>query len=289
MMRIGITESTYNIYPKEDRYRLMKADGYDCIDYGMSNLKAEPYTLAPEEFDAFYAKERAMAEAAGLTISQVHGPWAWPPSGTYTETREEWVDIMKRSIRATALLGCQNWVLHPFMPYGIDDRDTENSPKTWELNVSVIRELLPYAKKHGVYICYENMPMRNFTIGSVDAIMRVVREIDDDHLRVCLDTGHVNVFEGQTLYDAVHKVADKLQVLHVHDNNEHYDEHRIPWFGGTADWDGFGRALREIGFDGVFSFETGPSRTLPAPLYGEMLRFIVKCGHTIMQNGGSKA
>ena len=120
------------------------------------------------------------------------------------------------------------------------------------------------------------MPMPRFSLGSVEAIMRLVNEMNDDHFRVCLDTGHVNVFEGATLYDAVHTIGDKLQALHVHDNNGRSDEHRIPWFAGTANWEGFGRALTEIGFDGVFSYETGPYRTLPLELYGDLLRFMVK-------------
>ena len=281
-MKIGITESSYNLYPKEGRYQRIKADGYDCVDFGMSNTEIAPYTLEGAEFEAFFAKERAMAEEAGITISQVHGPWCWPPHDDTEESREERVDKMKRSIRGTALLGCKNWIVHPFMPYGIDEKDTEFAPKTWELNLSVMHELLAYAKENDVYICFENMPMRNFSIGSVDAIMRFVREMDDDYFRVCLDTGHVNVFPGETLYDAVHKVGDKLQALHIHDNNGNADEHRIPWFGGTADWEGFGRALREVGFEGVFSYETGPSRTLPLDLYGDLLRFMVKSVGYIM-------
>ena len=164
----------------------------------------------------------------------------------------------------------------PDHAYGINELGTDDAQKTWDLNVTFMRELLACAKEHDVIICFENMPMPNFSLGSVEAIRRFVREMDDDHFRVCLDTGHVNVFEGQSLYDAVIMIGDKLQTLHVHDNNGRSDEHRMPWFGGTADWEGFGRALREIGFDGVFSYETGPSRTLPLDLYGDMLRFMVK-------------
>ena len=275
-MRIGITESSYNVYPKETRYHLIKADGYDCIDFGMSNTETVPYTLEGAALDEFIAKEKAMAAEAGITIWQVHGPWRWPPQDQTEEDRAERMEKMKFSIRVTALLGCKNWIVHPIMPFGINELGTDDAQKTWDLNVTFMRELLACAKEHDVIICFENMPMPNFSLGSVEAIMRFVREMDDDHFRVCLDTGHVNVFEGQSLYDAVLMIGDKLQTLHVHDNNGRSDEHRMPWFGGTADWEGFGRALREVGFDGVFSYETGPSRTLPLDLYGDMLRFMVK-------------
>ena len=274
-MRIGITENSYNIYPKEERYHRIKADGYDCVDFSMSNTECEPYTLAGEAFEAFFARERALAEEAGVAIWQVHGPWRWPPQDGTEEDRAERMDKMKTSIRGTALLGCKNWIVHPIMPFGINELGTDDAQKTWELNVVFMRELLAYAKEYGVIICFENMPMPQFSIGSVEAIMRFVREMNDDSFRVCLDTGHVNVFPGQSLYDAVHMIGDKLQTLHVHDNSGRSDEHKLPWFG-SADWEGFGRALREVGFTGVFSYETGPSRSLPPDLYGDMLRFMVR-------------
>ncbi len=280
-MKIGITESSYRVYPKEIRYQKMKEHGFTCADYGMSNTEVAPYTLDDAEFDAYLTEERRLAEDAGIVISQVHGPWRWPPQDATEEDRAERMEKMKRSIRGTAVLGCKNWIVHPIMPYGINELGTDDAQKTWDLNVVFMRELLACAKEHDIIICFENMPMPNFSLGSVEAIMRFVNEMNDDHFRVCLDTGHVNVFPGQTLYDAVHMIGDKLQTLHVHDNSGKSDEHKLPWLG-TADWEGFGRALREIGFDGVFSYETGPAIALPVDLYGDMLRFMVKSVGYIM-------
>ena len=281
-MKIGITEGSYRVYPKEIRYQKMKEHGFTCADYGMSNTEVAPYTLDDAEFDAYLTEERRLAEDAGIVISQVHGPWRWPPQDATEEDRAERMEKMKRSIRGTAVLGCKNWIVHPIMPYGINELGTDDAQKTWDLNVVFMRELLACAKEHDIIICFENMPMPNFSLGSVEAIMRFVNEMNDDHFRVCLDTGHVNVFPGLTLYDPVHMIGDKLQTLHVHDNSGKSDEHRLPWLG-TADWEGFGRALREIGFDGVFSYETGPAIALPVDLYGDMLRFMVKSVHVIMK------
>ena len=281
-MKIGITESSYRVYPKEIRYQKMKEHGFTCADYGMSNTEVAPYTLDAAAFAAYLTEARHLAEDAGIVISQVHGPWRWPPQEATEEDRAERMEKMKRSIRGTAVLGCKNWIVHPIMPYGINELGTDDAQKTWDLNVVFMRELLACAKEHDIIICFENMPMPNFSLGSVEAIMRFVNEMNDDHFRVCLDTGHVNVFPGQTLYDAVHMIGDKLQTLHVHDNSGKSDEHKLPWLG-TADWEGFGRALREIGFDGVFSYETGPAIAHPVDLNGDMLRFMVKSVHVIMK------
>ena len=248
-MKIGITEGSYNVYPKEGRYQRIKADGYDCVDFGMSNTEVVPYTLGEEEFDAYLLHERALAEEAGITISRVHGPWRWPPQDTTEEDRAERMEKMKRSIRGTALLGCKNWIVHPIMPFGINDLDTGEVEQTWDLNVSFMRQLLACAKEHGVYICLENMPMPRFSLGSVEAIMRLVREMNDDSFRVCLDTGHVNVFEGATLYDAVHTIGDKLRHVHFADSNR--------WFPGYGhiDFEGVYQMLKARGYSDYCSFE----------------------------------
>ena len=280
-MKIGITHGSYRRYPDEERYHRMKEDGFDAADFGMSNTEVAPYTLDDDAFAAYFARERALAEEAGIIISQVHGPWRWPPQDQTEEDRAERMEKMKRSIRGTAMLGCKNWVVHPIMPYGINEAGTEDAQKTWDLNVTFMRELLACAKENGIIICLENMPMVKFSLGSPADIMRLVREIDDDSFRVCLDTGHVNVFEGLTLYDAVHEIGDKLQVLHVHDNSGRGDEHKLPYFG-TADWEGFGRALREIGYAGVFSYETNPSWSMPPEMFYDLCRFMVRCAHSII-------
>ena len=115
-MRIGITAGSYGRYPRETRYHIMKADGFDCIDFGMANTETGPYTLSDTELDAYIARERALAEEAGITIWQVHGPWRWPPQDTTEEDRAERMEKMKFSIDVTARLGCKNWIIHPIMP-----------------------------------------------------------------------------------------------------------------------------------------------------------------------------
>jgi len=285
-MKVGVSPGPYRYYPKEIRYQKIKEDGFDCLDYAMSNTEIEPYTLDDDAFAAYLANDRQIIEDAGIFVHQVHGPWRWPPQDFTEEDRAERMEKMMRSIRGTAILGCQNWVIHPIMPYGTHDREEGDVEfqiqQTWELNVVFMRKLLECAKENNVIISIENMPMTRFSLGSVSDIMRLVREIDDDNFRVCLDTGHVNVFAGHSLYDAVMEIGDKLQTLHIHDNSGYGDEHKLPWLG-TADWAGFGRALREIGFDGVFSYEANVPKGLPKELYPDVRRIMRQCADFILR------
>ena len=110
-------------------------------------------------------------------------------------------------------------------------------------------------------ICFENMPMKRLSISTPAETLRFIHLINDDHFKLCLDTGHCSAL-GISPADAVRMAGDDLKVLHVHDNGGKRDDHYMPLMG-VIDWVDFGKALQEIGFDGVFSMESGWKDFLP--------------------------
>ena len=56
-------------------------------------------------------------------------------------------------------------------------------------------------------------------------------------------------------------------------NNGKDDQHLLPYFD-RSDWKDFGRAWRDIGFDGVFSLELGPPYHLPNRAYDLLIQSI---------------
>jgi len=261
-MKIGTTSGLCARYGKEN-YKRIRAIGYETIDYQMADTTSDLYGLPEEEFIAFLKNKRAEIEECGLKVNQVHGPWPVPKG------HEEGMASMKKSIRGTAALGSKYWIIHPMMPYGVLEKGTDDEPKTWQYNVSVFKELVEEAKAHGVIICLENMPFVNFSISTPEEIMKLVREINDDSFKVCLDTGHVNMFKNVTNADAVRLFGKDLCTLHCHDNPGNYDNHYMPYFG-TIDWRDFYKALCEIGYDGVFSLECSPPSRLSDEMYDGM-------------------
>ena len=266
-MKIGIEFNMYNSgYCRygDEKYRKLKEHGFSCIDFNMANTNTEIYTS--HAADELLLREKMLADAAGVEIHQAHGPWRSPPRDGTAEDLAERMDKMKSSIRSAALLGCKNWVIHPLMPLGADDMDTGNEKGTWEINLRFMRELLITAKEYGVTICLENMPMARFSMAKPAAILSFVEEIGDENFKICLDTGHAVLFDDLSLCDEVRRLGGMIKVLHVHDNKFGKDLHMMPYFG-TIDWKAFARALRDIGFDGVFSLETAAPAKLPEPLF----------------------
>ena len=284
-MRIGISSSTldrggYGRF-KDKTYEKLKECGFSATDFGMANTETFIYTLPEDEADALLRKEKALAGNAGIEIFQVHGPWRFPPQDFTAEDRAERFDKMERSIRATSVLGVKNWVIHPLMPFGTSDIKTSDEKGTWDINVEFFGRLIKTAKECGVYVCLENMPFPDFSISTPESIMRLVESVNDENMRVCLDTGHVNVF-GLDIAEEVKRVKDKIQVLHVHDNNYGMDLHRFPYFG-TIDWKKFGAALKEIKFSGVFSLETNPPTSLSDDLFEKTGRLLCETAESIVK------
>lgn len=265
MMKTGISfhphGNGYARFGKEKFFKIAE-HGFSAIDYNMADTETELYTWSDSELEKRMLSEKEAAARAGLLISQVHGPWRFPPQDHTAEHRQERLEKMKKSITATRILGCSYWVVHPIMPCGIEDLlQSDAPPMTWELNLAFLSELLDFAKTQGVTICLENMPMRNFSLASPVQILKFVQTMHDEHFKICLDTGHVAISPDLSVGNVVRTLRDEIRVLHIHDNHGDRDAHLYPTYG-IIDWTDFVCALEEIGFPGVFSLETAPSEAL---------------------------
>jgi len=262
-MKIGICSGPFGYLGSADAaYARIKELGYNTADEDLARTE-EAWYHDTAVMEAHCAEIHAAAERHGVEICQVHGPW--PTDDTTEESRAKVWEYMHRAVYGCYLLGGQNLVIHPLMPFGIHPKD-EDADAAEALTVALMRDLMPDCEKYGVTLCLENMPFLEQRISVTERIAAAVAQVDSPNVGICLDTGHVNVFRGHNLGDAVRIAAPYLKVLHVHDNDGRRDAHMLPYLG-TADWDGFVRALAEIGFDGSLSLETAGSVSAALPPY----------------------
>ena len=269
-MKIGISLNPYDLKSLarygDKKFEIIKKLGFSAVDYGTANTETELYTLSYSELEKKILSEKAAASLAGIEISQVHGPWRYPPRDLTEEDRAERLEKMKKSIVITRLLGCKYWVVHPLMPYGTGDLLSDKAEQTWNINLEFMPKLVEFAKEQGVTVCLENMPMHNFSMSKPKEILKFVNTVNDEKFKICLDTGHIAVFPDLSIGDVVREFDDMMKVMHVHDNLGDGDRHLWPT-RGRLDWHEFSRALKDISFDGVFSLETAPSGTLDDESY----------------------
>lgn len=278
-MKIGITSNACGGWG-DNRYQKLREHEYSCIDLSMANTGATIYQCDEEEFKERLMREKKLADEAGIEIFQIHGPWRYPPRDSTEEERAERMEKMQKSIRAASLLGCKNCVIHPLMPFGIEERGTTYAQQTWDINLVFMRELLKTAKEYDVTICLENMPFRLFSMSLPEDVFSFVKIMNDGHFKICLDTGHVVVHKKGTPGDAVRQLGDEIRVLHIHDNDGRVDQHAIPYLG-IIDWKDFGQALKEIGFRGAFSFETKLSKYITDTILDEIHMLHIKIAKEI--------
>ncbi len=265
-----------------EAYKRYKSLGYDCADLLLANTNSDWYTLPKEEAEPLLLREKAWAAEAGIELHQCHGPWMGERLYSTPKDRADRMAEDKRSLWCASVLGIKNWVIHPIFPFGGDEPSAQMRAESFRINYEFFAELLETAEKYGITVCYENMPFVGFGLSEVDRIKEMVNKINSDRFKICLDTGHVNCFKTRDLGEAVRICGKDLRVLHVHDNRG-WDSHDIPYFG-SADWDSFYQGLSDIGYSGVFNFETYPNYKMGTELFDEMLGMMVKIAKQIMHD-----
>ena len=242
----------------------LRALGYGCADLQtLVNTDTEWFTLPPAERLRRWADVGKAARDCGISFSQTHGPWRYPPRDDTEEARAERFDKMSIALEGTAAVGAPCMAIHNIMPFGVD---TPPDPARFmDMNREFFSRLLEKAKAAGVVISLENMPFKKLPLSTPEQVLNFVKEFDSSFFRVCLDTGHAAVF-GISPADAVRQIGKEyLACLHVHDNDGAHDLHWLP-YRGVIDWEEFSRALHETGFDGSLSLETNVSGKIPADI-----------------------
>ncbi|MBQ2725731.1 MAG: sugar phosphate isomerase/epimerase [Clostridia bacterium] len=257
-MKIGINNGSFDYLGAEEaQYARIAALGYDAVDHSLSDTGAPCYQ-SDDAMKEYGLRVRRAAEETGLEICQVHGPW--PTDDKTAENRAQTLIHMRRAVYGCHVMGAPYLIIHPQMPYGWG---AEEDPEfAYRLTVDLMKALMPDCEKYGVVLCLENMPMKAHRISTMDRIAEAVREVNSPYCAICMDTGHTNVY-GRDPGEDVRIAGDLLKTLHVHDNTGH-DHHMLPWLG-SADWDSFTAALKEIGFNGVMSMETAGVRNPKMP------------------------
>ena len=273
-MKIGARSDLFNCFGN-DRYKKMKEMGFDYADYPVGDLMGNK---TDAECEAMVLAERALADEAGIIIHQTHGPWRYPPHDETPELRAERKELMRRTIRLTAMIGCKNWIIHPLMPFGPDDNGFCDEA-FYQINFEFFRDLLEYAKQLDVTICFENMPMKRLSISTTAKTLEFIRAINDDHFKLCLDTGHEMCYNEHR--DMLALYGEKLCHTHFNDNlgvrgdeiTFHDDLHLMPT-DGIADWHGIMERIRKTGYNGILmselSYATRPGKNGVEHKYNEM-------------------
>ncbi len=178
------------------------------------------------------------------------------------------VEILKKWLDLFLAIGIKSAVLHCDSMYEHTDISEE---EIHERNAVVLKQLTDYLKGTDLTICLENLSRAH---GSVEQLLWYIDKIGSDNLGICLDTGHLNLCDGDQA-GFIKKAGKHLKALHIAQNEGERDQHMMPFGKGTIDFEEVVRALKEIGYQGLFNLEIpGESYGCPFELKGHKLQYI---------------
>ena len=186
---------------------------------------------------------KEVGESCGISCNISHAPFPIFVNGM--------LDWVKRAIECTAEAGAKICVVHP------------DNYKSAEENAEIYNELLPLAKACGVKIATENMwdwdPQANRAIfnacATAEDFKKHLDAVNDDSFVACVDIGHAEMMGDMvSARELILALGDKVQCLHIHDNDKWHDSHQMP-FTMSIDFDPIVKALHEIDYTGEFTLE----------------------------------
>lgn len=241
--------------------RILAEAGFDCIDYTMDHMVETDSPLNAPDYREYAMELRKYGETLGVTFHQAHAPFEfdWENGGTLEEVLNGTViPLTIRCMEVASILGIDTVIVHPIhhLPY------LYNKEKLWNINMDFYRTLIPYAEKYHVRIALENLFQFNKKMAALPDVysepqefVRAIDELNSPNIVACVDVGHCRMLDDQPadLFRALGH--DRLKALHIHDNDGVLDRHVLPYLG-DIDWENTMKALAEIDYDGVFTFET---------------------------------
>ncbi len=269
------TEPIDKVGSIENVLKMLKEVGFDAYDYSMFNSCVHTNIIDREDYIAQAEKIRRLADEIGLCCNQSHAPFPTWIKGD-EEYNEKTFPRIVRAIEVTGILGGKLCVVHPW------------NNATPEENAEFYNKLLPYAKANNVKIGVENMWnweedwAADAACSSAENYLRHMALLDKDWFVVNLDLGHGDMMKhlGENAVHLISLLKERLEGLHIHDNDCHHDNHAIP-FTMQMNYAEIIQALRSANYQGDVTLEIGQYKNMPVELYPAVMRFAAEVARYI--------
>ncbi len=284
---------TMNVFGLETKLGLEKAlsviktAGFDSIDYSLEPMLDPKFILNDEtKYRAEAERIRAIADAAGLPITQTHTPFSYQNWKDPIVYEEFILPSIKRSIEISAILGAKVAVVHPLHHWTYKGHEEE----IFERNMEFYGSLIPLCKEYNIKVAIENMFQREMlrgqlsfdTCNQIPEFIRYVDTLDSEYMVACLDIGHVGLpARDDEAWDFIRALGhDRLQALHIHDNDYRVDKHALPYLG-RIDWNEVTKALGEIDYQGDFTYEVNLTTFMSKFMNEELIPTAMRYAHDV--------
>lgn len=245
--------SASKIVGEEKAIELCAKAGFDAWDFSMFTMCGydwekscffeSSHPIAGNDYLKFARRLKKTGLDYGIVCNQSHAP--------FPTCCAEIRSYYKRALECTAEAGGEICIIHP---------DNNKTPME---NAEIYNELLPFAKECNVKIATENMwnwdSEHKYTTfaacATPESFNAHLDAVNDDYFTACLDIGHAEMKGSNTsAEEMILALGNRLEALHIHDNNKLNDSHQIP-FSMDIDFVKVVDALKKINYRGYLTLE----------------------------------
>ena len=273
--------------PMDVMMRYAKEAGFDTLDISFYDWSLPGSPFLTEDWRAWIDSVAEEKERLGLSFGQSHA-YTYnflDPKMTPLE-RERHEELLIRSIACCHLLGSRLCVTHP----DTDFTAARQFEASREKNIAYFTRLLERTEKYDMSFAVENMaditiaPLRKYC-AYPEELLDLAERMGDRRFGICWDFEHADIMK-QNQRNALLLIGKHLLATHVSDTHSAYDPgrmHVLPLMG-NIDWTEAVQTLKEIGYEGYFSFEVNNYGVyFPEELLPEALRLMYHVGEYLMR------
>lgn len=279
-MKIGCAVGcfTYPHYnaPYEEAIKKIGELGFE----GLELITAEKDDLYNYYTDNKIRELKKLYQSYGMTLSEfvLYAHLVTGLMERNQNSKQEALEIFKRGVYVAKELGTDivnivsNWPNElsapiPYLPcfFHPNSNGVERfSPKltitmpsnydakgAWENYMDSLKSIIEICEAEDVYFALEGHA--NVEVGTTDGFLRAADWIQSDRFCTNFDTAW-QLVQREYLPWSVYKLGDKIKHVHLRDGDGMLC-YSLPPSMGIIDWNGFVRALKEIGYNGFLSFE----------------------------------
>lgn len=263
-MKLSVWSSYYCQLSPEDALRELSAHGYKHCE-----LSDEHALEFLERGDARKAGAEYGRFARDIGMNLLQGHLFLRAKIGIPEDRE----LLMRQFELFDAIGVKNAVLH-CDNFTRDDEDSPSLEFKREKNAEALEILCGAVKGTDIVICLENLRPPRFTTVAED-LLYFINRINSKNLGICLDTGHLNLSENPNQLEFIEKAGKHIKALHIADNDGlGIDQHLMPFARGTVDVISVVKAMKNIGYEGLYNLEIPGERKAPMEILGYKLDYI---------------
>lgn len=288
-MRLSTSTNIYFNRPEnrkaaiEESVRLCAQGGFRVMDMNFYDCTTFKLPFVTDQWESWIHGIKKVAEDHKIEFSQAHANF-YNFCDKNVPDKEFLDGMVLRSIDCAAILGVKWLVIHA----GTDFDSPRLVAASKEKNIEYFKPVLEYAARRKMGIAIENLwdyniaPIRRYTTTAEELVDLVDHlRMEYGHVGICWDFEHADIMK-QPQEPALKMIDSRLKATHVSDNTGIHNDHILPFYGYT-NWEEIMRVLKEINYQGDFTYEIHRyTAQLPDALVIPALKYSVEVGNYLL-------